>query len=108
VTGILLPCRRCGRQVFSSEVRDGLCQDCRVDEAAAELRVELVRLWRKRERYQAGRANVDSVSRQIEKVQRRLASRILSIVPEEAAAAEQFERTLKKARDDRLDLRSLR
>ena len=108
MTGILLPCRRCGRQVFSSQVRDGLCQDCRVDEATAELRVELARLWRKRERYQAQRANAESVSRQLEKVERRLASRILTIVPEESVAAEQFERTLKKTRDERLDLRSLR
>ena len=108
MTGILVPCRRCGRQVFSSQVRDGLCLDCRVEEATAELRVELGRLWRKRERYQARRANVDSVSRQIEKVERRLASRIVALVPEEEAAEAQFERMLKRAREDRLDLRTLR
>ena len=43
MTGILLPCRRCGRQVYSSEVRDGACLDCRVDEAVTDLRVELGR-----------------------------------------------------------------
>ena len=40
MSGILLSCRRCGKQVYSSEVRDGLCLDCRVDEALADLRDE--------------------------------------------------------------------
>jgi predicted nucleotidyltransferase len=108
VTGILLPCRRCGRQVYSSEVRGGLCLDCRVDEALAELRAEHARLWRKRERYHAKKANADSISRQIARVQDRMAARIVALVPEEKAAAEHLERTLRKAREARYDIRSLR
>ena len=108
MTGILLSCRRCGRQVYSSEVRDGLCVDCRVDEAVAEHRAELARLWRKRERYQAKAANSGSVARQIEKVEERMARRILQLVPDDRAASAQVERQLKKARDDRFDIRSLR
>jgi len=108
VTGILLPCRRCGRQVYSSEVRDGLCLDCRVDTALADLREEHLRLWRKRERYLAGRANVDSISRQIARLEDRMAHRIVDLVPEEKAALEHLKRTLEKARTSRYDIRSIR
>ena len=108
MTGILLPCRRCGRQVYSAEVRDGLCLDCRVDEAVAEQRAELARLWRKRERYQAKAANAGSVARQIEKVQERMARRIVQLVPEEEAAEKQLERSIRRAREDRFDIRTLR
>jgi hypothetical protein len=108
VSGILLPCRRCGRQVYSSEVREGVCLDCRVDEAVAEQRAELARLWRKRERYQAKAANAGSIGRQIEKVEERMARRIIELVPEDEPAEAQMERSVKKAREDRFDLRSLR
>ena len=76
MTGILLPCRRCGRQVYSSAVRDGMCLDCRVDASLADLREEHLRLWRKRERYQGRGANVDSISRQIARLEDRMAHRI--------------------------------
>ncbi len=108
MTGILLPCRRCGRQVFSSEVRDGLCLDCRVDAALADLRDEHLRLWRKRERYRARGANVDSISRQVARLEDRMAARIADLVPDEKAAVEQLKRTLEKARSSRYDIRSLR
>ncbi len=108
MTGILVPCRRCGRQVFSSEVRGGLCLDCRVDEDLAALRDEHARLWRKRERYRAKGANSDSIGRQIAKLEDRMATRIVAIVPEEKAATEHLKRTLEKARQARYDIRSLR
>jgi hypothetical protein len=98
VSGILLPCRRCAKQVYSSEVREGLCLDCRVDEALADLRDEHLRLWRKRERYRTRRANVDAIGQQIARVEDRMASRILGLVPEEKVAVKQLERTLEKAR----------
>jgi hypothetical protein len=108
VTGILLNCRRCGKQVYSSEVRDGLCLDCRVDEAVADLRVEHLRLWRKRERYRANGANAESIGRQIARLEDRMASRIVGLVPEEKAALAQLKRTLEKARSSRYDIRSIR
>ena len=108
MTGILLPCRRCGRHVYSSEVRDGSCLDCRVDEAVAELRTEHSRLWRKRERYRAKAANAASVDRQLDKLQERMARRIVALVSDEKAASEQLQRQLEKARESRFDLRSLR
>jgi uncharacterized coiled-coil DUF342 family protein len=108
VTGILLPCRRCGRQVYSSEVRDGLCLECRVDAALADLRDEHLRLWRKRERYRSRGANVESISRQIARLEDRMATRIVGLVPEEKTALQQLERTLEKARQSRYDIRSLR
>jgi ribosomal protein L37E len=108
VTGILLSCRRCGKQVYSSAVRDGLCLDCRVDDAVADLRDEHLRLWRKRERYRASGANTESIGRQIARLEDRMASRIVDLVPEERAALEQLERTLEKARSSRYDIRSLR
>jgi ribosomal protein L37E len=108
VTGILLPCRRCGKQVFSSEVRDGLCLECRVDAALADLRDEHLRLWRKRERYRSRGANVEAIGRQIARLEDRMASRIVDLVPEEKAAMEQLKRTLEKARSSRYDIRSIR
>jgi ribosomal protein L37E len=108
VTGILLPCRRCGRQVYSSQVRDGLCLDCRVDAATADLRDEHLRLWRKRERYATRGAGTASVDRQLARVEGRMASRIVELAPEERTAEEQMERTLKRARGSRYDIRSIR
>lgn len=108
MSGILLPCRRCGRQVYSSEVRDGLCLECRVDSALADMRDEHLRLWRKRERYRARGANVDSISRQIARLENRMASRIVDLVPDEKTGLEHLERTLEKARQSRYDIRSIR
>ena len=108
MTGILVPCRRCGRQVYSSAVRNGLCLDCRVDEALSDLRTEHARLWRKRDRYRAKGANADSIGRQVARLEDRMASRILELVPDEKGAAEQLKRTLERARSSRYDIRSLR
>jgi len=108
VSGILLNCRRCAKQVYSSVVRDGLCLDCRVDDAVAELRDEHLRLWRKRERYRANGANTESIGRQIARLEDRMAHRIFGLVPEEKAALEQLKRTLEKARNSRYDIRSIR
>lgn len=108
MTGILVPCRRCGRQVYSSVVRNGLCLDCRVDEALSDLRTEHARLWRKRDRYRAKGANADSIGPQVARLEDRMASRIFELVPDEKEAAEQLKRTLERARSSRYDIRSLR
>lgn len=104
MTGILLSCRRCGRQVYSSEVRDGLCLDCRVDAALADLVAEHGRLWRKRERYRAKGANAESVGRQIARLEERMAARVVELVPDDKVAAEQMRRTLERARGARYDI----
>ncbi|HKA12285.1 MAG TPA: hypothetical protein VKI99_17615 [Candidatus Dormibacteraeota bacterium] len=108
MTGILVPCRRCGRQVYSSVVRSGLCLDCRVDQAMSDLRAEHARLWRKRERYRAKGANADSIGRQVARLEDRMASRIVELVPDEKEASEQLKRTLEMARNSRYDIRSFR
>ena len=108
MTGILLPCRRCGRQVYSSEVRDGLCLDCRVDEAVAELRTEHARLWRKRERYRSHNgSNVAQISRQIARVEDRMASRIREMVSNERRAGELLQRELEAARGQRYTIKGV-
>jgi hypothetical protein len=108
VAGILLPCRRCGRQVYSSEVREGQCLDCRVDAAMGDLPEEHLRLWRKRERYRGRGANTDSIATQIARLEDRMAARIADLVPDEKAAREQLRRMLERARGSRYDIRSLR
>jgi NMD protein affecting ribosome stability and mRNA decay len=105
---IIIPCHRCGRQVDSAQVRDGRCVDCRVDVDLAGLRREHARLWRKRERYLTGGASVDSIGRQIARVEDRMAERIVAIVSDERAATEQLRKTLEEARQSRYDIRSLR
>ncbi len=105
MTGILVNCRRCGRQVFSSEVRGGLCMDCRVDEALSDLRSEHLRLWRKRDRYRAKGANTDSIARQVQRVEERMAARIVELVPDEDEAAMQLKKTMERVRSARYDIR---
>jgi hypothetical protein len=108
VSGILINCRRCAKQVYSSEVREGLCLDCRVDSAVADLRDEHLRLWRKRERYRSNGANTDSIGRQIARLEDRMAARVSDLVSDDAAAREQLKRTLEMARSSRYDIRSIR
>ena len=103
--GILIPCRRCGRQVQSSQVRDGRCLDCRVEVSLEDLRGEHARLWRKRERYRSRGANVDSVARQLARVEERMADRIREMVPNQEQAAEQFRKALDQARNARYEIR---
>jgi hypothetical protein len=85
-----------------------MCLDCRVDAAVAELRDEHLRLWRKRERYRAQGAGLQSVDRQLARLEDRMASRIRALVPEDKAAVEQLERMLEMARTSRYDIRSSR
>jgi hypothetical protein len=106
VTGsILVPCRRCGRQVSSSEVREGRCLDCRVELTLADLRTEHARLWRKRERYRGQGANADSIGRQIARVEDRMAERVRELVPNQEQALEQLRKALEQARDARYEIR---
>jgi hypothetical protein len=106
VTGsIFIPCHRCGRQVPSSQVRDGRCLDCRVEVALEDLRNEHSRLWRKRERYRAQGANVASVARQIARVEDRMAERVRELVPNEEQAVEQMRKALEQARNTRYQIR---
>ena len=102
---ILVPCRRCGRQVASSQVRDGRCLDCRVELALADLRAEHARLWRKQERYRSRGANAESVGRQLARVEERMAERIREMVPNEDQAAEQFRKAIEQARSARYEIR---
>lgn len=99
--GLLVPCRSCGRQVDSSEVREGLCLDCRVSFAMRELRSEHARLWKKRERYRSAGGNAESVGRAIARVEDRMAARIRELVPNEKQAVELLRRELEAARQSR-------
>lgn len=102
---ILIPCHRCGRQVPSSQVHEGRCLDCRVEVALEDLRNEHARLWRKRERYRAQGANADSVTRQIARVEDRMAERIRQMVVHQDQAAEYLRKALEQARNARYQIR---
>lgn len=101
MTGLVAPCRRCGRQVDSGQLRNGLCLDCRVHEAVASLRAEHARLWRKRERYRSAGGNVESIGRQIARVEDRMAAQIRGLVASDRQAAEYLKKELEEARDTR-------
>ena len=73
MSGILVFCKECGKQVPSSETRDGRCLDCQVRKSVADLRDEHARLWRKRERYRTSQANIGQIARQIARVEDRMA-----------------------------------
>jgi hypothetical protein len=105
VTGLVVFCRSCGREVPSGEVRDGLCLECRVTAALADLREEHRRLWLKRERYGRQGANVGSIGRQIARVEDRMADRVRELVTDDDRAVELLKKELEHARHSRYEIR---
>jgi uncharacterized protein involved in exopolysaccharide biosynthesis len=106
VAGILIFCKGCGKQVPSAETRDGLCLDCQVTRALADLRSEHARLSRKRDRYASRGANTASTDAQLARVESRMAERIRELIPSDRAAAERLKKELQEARRARYDLSS--
>ncbi len=101
MSAILIFCRDCGKQVPSSETRDGLCLECQVRRSVADLRDEHARLWRKRERYRSRQANVEQIGRQIARVEDRMGQRIKGLVSNERHAVDLLRRELEAARGQR-------
>lgn len=107
MSSILVACHRCGRQVASATLRDGICLDCRLDETLEPLRREHGRLWRKRERYQTTGANTTAIGAQIGRVEQRMADRIRELVPGDREVAERLKTELERARQTRYDIRGV-
>jgi hypothetical protein len=107
MSSILVFCRDCGKQVPSSQTREGRCLDCQVRRSVADLRDEHARLWRKRERYRSGNANLDSIGKQIARVEDRIAQRIRELVPNEREAVEHLKRELEAARGQRYTIKGV-
>src|SRR5947199_9649597 len=104
---LLIFCRECGKQVPSSQTRNGLCLDCQVRRSVADLRDEHARLWRKRERYRGHNANVEQIGRQIARVEDRMAQRIKELVSNERLAVEHLRRGLEAARGQRYTIKGV-
>ena len=104
MSSILVFCRNCGKQVPSTQTRDGLCLDCRVTAALCDLRAEHARLWRKRERYRTSHANLESIGRQIGRVENRMAEKVRELVSNDKQAGEYLKRELEAARQQRYTL----
>jgi uncharacterized protein involved in exopolysaccharide biosynthesis len=107
MSGILIFCRDCGKQVSSSDARDGLCVDCRVRRSLADLREEHARLWRKRERYRSRQANVEQIGRQIGRVEDRMAQRIKELVSNDKQAVELLRKELESARREHYTIKTV-
>jgi ABC-type uncharacterized transport system ATPase component len=107
VSSILVFCKDCGKQVPSSETRDGRCVDCQVRRSVADLRDEHARLWRKRERYRSQQANVEQIGRQIARVEDRMAQRIKELVSNERQALDLLRRELEAARGQRYTIKGV-
>jgi hypothetical protein len=107
MSSILIFCRDCGKQVPSSETRDGLCLDCRVRRSVADLRSEHARLWRKRERYRTQNANVEQIGRQIARVEDRMGQRIKEMVSNDRQASDLLRRELESARGQRYTIKGV-
>jgi len=107
MSSLLIFCRDCGRQVPTSQTRDGLCLDCRVRRSVADLRGEHARLWRKRERYQRQHANVDQLARQIARVEDRMGQRIKELVSNDREAVEYLRKELEAARGQRYSIKGV-
>ena len=107
MSSLLIFCRDCGKQVPSSQTRNGLCLDCQVRRSVAELRDEHARLWRKRERYRSQNANVEQIGRQIARVEDRMGQRIKELVSSEREAADHLRRELESARGQRYTIKGV-
>jgi uncharacterized protein involved in exopolysaccharide biosynthesis len=107
VSGIVVFCRDCGKQVPSTETRDGLCLECQVRRSVSDLRDEHARLWRKRDRYRSQHANVEQIGRQIARVEDRMAQRIKGLVSNERHAADLLRRELEAARGQRYTIKGV-
>lgn len=107
MSSILIFCKGCGKQVPSSQARDGLCLDCQVRRSVADLRDEHARLWRKRERYRSSQANVEQIGRQIARVEDRMGQRIKELVSNERQAVDLLRRELEVARGQRYTIKGL-
>jgi hypothetical protein len=107
MSSLLVFCRDCGKQVSSSQTKNGLCLDCQVRRSVADLRDDHARLWRKRERYRAQNANVEQIGRQIARVEDRIAQRIRELVPNERDAVQHLRRELEAARGQRYTIKGL-
>ncbi len=107
MSAILVPCRDCGRQVPSSETKNGLCLDCQVRRAVADLRDEHARLWRKRERYRSSGGNVQQIGKQIARIEDRMSHRIHEMVSSEKRAHELLAKELEAARGQRYTIRQV-
>ena len=107
MSALLIFCRDCGKQVPSSQTRNGLCLDCQVRLSVAELREEHARLWRKRERYRTQNANVEQIGRQIARVEDRMAQRIKELVPNDREAVDHLRRELEAARGQRYTIKGV-
>jgi len=107
LSSILLFCRDCGKQVPSSQTREGLCIDCRVRRSVADLRNEHARLWRKRERYRSQNANVEQIGRQIARVEDRMGQRIKELVSNDREATDYLRKELESARGQRYNIRGV-
>ncbi len=101
MSSILVFCRDCGKQVPSSQTRNGICLDCQVRRSVADLRDEHARLWRKRERYRAQNANVEQIGAQIARTEDRMAIRIKELVSNDKEAVDYLRRELEAARGQR-------
>jgi len=107
MSSVLIFCRECGKQVPSSQTRNGLCLDCQVRRSVADLRDEHARLWRKRERYRSQNANVEQIGRQIGRVEDRMAQRIKELVSNDRDAADHLRRELEAARGQRYAIKGV-
>jgi len=105
MSSLLIFCRDCAKQVASSQTRNGLCLDCQVRRAVADLRDEHARLWRKRERYRTQNANVEQIGRQISRVEDRMGQRIKELVSNEREAVDYLRRELESARGQRYTIK---
>ena len=107
MSSLLIFCRDCAKQVASSQTKNGLCLDCQVRRAVADLRDEHARLWRKRERYRSQNANVEQIGRQIARTEDRIAQRIKELVPNDKEAVEHLRRELEAARGQRYTIKGV-
>src|SRR6266446_2109550 len=107
MSSLLIFCRECGKQVSSSQTRNGLCLDCQVRRSVADLREEHARLWRKRERYRSQNANVEQIGRQIARVEDRMGQRIKELVASDREAADHLRRELESARGQRYTIKGV-
>lgn len=98
--GLLGICR-CGAEVDAATLLAGRCRTCQADQACAQDRAELVRLWRKREGYRRRGIPIGNTDEQAGRLRQRMERRCLAIEPDRVKAHELSNRQARLAGEAR-------
>jgi hypothetical protein len=88
IKGLVLICAQCQKEFPVEGIRDGLCLRCLCTRKCKPLRDELVRLYRKRQRYAKTTARLEQMDEQAQRVRERIIKVVKGLTVNEQAIHE--------------------